>query len=318
MYYALALKGRGSPIHQPDPTLELPIHYRRVGYSIGDVILLGSRGNFDFHFNTCVPADSPLNAPPEEIGEGFSPLSPQLDPTNVHEYSSFKGPTVLEGKSVRKFQHAGYSPGEIFDAVAEEQAVLTLPDGATSRDVIDVSCFRKYIAANAIAWYKFVNEVGDCFAVNGDLRLVVGWDHCTSWSRVTKSLMTVQVPETETESGEPFVHYGIGTGGSGPGPTSLKLTRGDDPSQEGAIYQNQCVFVRTLNISVNDEIWFKLAEDFRPIIDLNPNPRPLPPGKPFTWNPKTMVRHSAVKWSLSRPYSISSKFTLQTASIRSY
>ncbi|KIM36661.1 hypothetical protein M413DRAFT_449006 [Hebeloma cylindrosporum] len=293
MYYALALKGRGSPVHHPDPAQEHHIYYRRAGYSIGDVILLGDRGNFDFHFNTCAPADSPLNAPPEEIPEGFSPLFPQLDPTNVYEYSAFKGHTVLEGKSVRKFQHRGYSPGAIYDAMAEEKATLTLPDGVTSRDVIDVSCFRKYIAANAIAWYKFVNEVGFRRAINGDLRLVVGWDHCTSWSRDTKSLMTIQVPETETASGEPSVRYGITTDASGPGSTSLKLTRGDDPSEEGTIYSNQCVFVRTLNISVNDEIWFKLAEDFRPFIDLNPNRRPLPPGKPFTWNQKTMEVHPA-------------------------
>ncbi|KIM36659.1 hypothetical protein M413DRAFT_449003 [Hebeloma cylindrosporum] len=290
MYYALALKGRGSPVHHPDPALQHPIHYRRAGYSIGDVILLGDRGNFDYHFNVCVPAESPLNAP--RLPEGFSPLSPQLDPTNVQEYSSFRGHTVLEGKSVRKFQHKGYSPGAMFETVAEEKATLRLPNGATSQDVIDVSCFRKYIAANAITWYKFVNEEGGRCAINGDLRLVVGWDHCTSWWRVTKSLMTIQVPETETATGEPFVRYGIGTGDTiGPGPTSLKLTRGDDPSQEGAIYENQCVFVRTLNISVSDDIWFKLAEDFRPFIDFDP--RPLPAGKAFTWNPRTMQGHPA-------------------------
>jgi len=47
--------------------------------------------------------------------------------------------------------------------------ILALPfnaDGVSSRDVIDIFNFRKYIAAT-ICWYKFVNVVGDCFAING-------------------------------------------------------------------------------------------------------------------------------------------------------
>ena len=52
----------GSPVHRHDTTLELPIHYRGVGHSNGDVVLLGNCGNFDL-----LTLDSPLNAPLVEI-----------------------------------------------------------------------------------------------------------------------------------------------------------------------------------------------------------------------------------------------------------
>jgi len=63
--------------------------------------------------------------------------------------------------------------------------VLALPFNAVAEfnysqwsHIIDFSCFRKYIAANTIGWYKFVNVVGDCFAIN-DAGLAR--DHCNSW-----------------------------------------------------------------------------------------------------------------------------------------
>ena len=70
-----------------------------------------------------------------------------------------------------------------------------------SRDLIDGSCFQKYVAANAIGWYKFVNESGCHFATNGDLRLVVGWDHCSSWSRFTTSSVIVHSPDNMATAG---------------------------------------------------------------------------------------------------------------------
>ena len=66
-----------------------------------------SRGKFHFAFNT---ADSPLDSPTVKIPEGCSPLSPlELDPTNVYEYSPFKGHPIPDGKSARKSQIRGYS-----------------------------------------------------------------------------------------------------------------------------------------------------------------------------------------------------------------
>ncbi|KIM38819.1 hypothetical protein M413DRAFT_237947 [Hebeloma cylindrosporum] len=288
MYYALALKGRGSPIQTAGTPLEYSIEHRIAGYSIGDVVLFDSRGFVDFHFNACVPLDSPLNGHPDDIPEGFSPLSPPLDPANIHEEAPFKGHTVMDGRSVREFQISGHAPGTTFNAVAEEIAILTIPEGVISRDVVDVSCFRKYIAANAVGWYKCVNEVGGRHATNGDLRLVVGWDHCSSWSRVTNSSVTVHVPDDNMASAGSSACFGAMFPADGMG--TLKGV-GDDSSQEGVAYNNQSVFLRTLNISVCDSIWSKLAEDFRPHID--PYMRPLPEGTTFKWKSYSIEVHPA-------------------------
>ncbi|KIM38792.1 hypothetical protein M413DRAFT_75442 [Hebeloma cylindrosporum] len=301
MYHALALKGRGSPIHVAGPPMEQPIQYRMEGYAIGDVMLFDILGYVDFHFNACVPADSPfnghpddipegfsplpLNGLPEDIPDGFSPLVPPLDPANIHDDAPFKGHTVMDGKSVRKFQIHGHAPGSIFDAVAEEMAILTIPDGVKSQDVIDVSCFRKYVAENAIGWYKFVNEVGGRRATNGDLRVVVGLDHCSSWSRVTTSSVIVAVPGDGKAIPRSFSRFNAGVSGGGQG--VLEPMEGRELLQGGAVYQNQSVFLRTLNISVCDDIWCKIAEEYRPHIELYRHPST--PEIPFKWDSNFIV-----------------------------
>ncbi|KIM38793.1 hypothetical protein M413DRAFT_447506 [Hebeloma cylindrosporum] len=218
-------------------------------------------------------------------------MSPPLDPANVHEDVPFEGHTVLDGRSVRKFQIHGYSPGAIFDAVAEELATLTIPGRVTSRDVIDVSCFRKYIAANAVGWYKGVNEVGGRQATNGDLRIVVGGDRCSSWSRLATASAAVYIPDHESPTTRSFVQFNVGVNADGLG--VLYIMQGNrrirDP--EGVVYQNQSVFLRTLNISVCDDIWSQLTEDYRPRID--PYMRPLPEGTTFTWRSHSIGMHPA-------------------------
>ncbi|KIM38818.1 hypothetical protein M413DRAFT_447528 [Hebeloma cylindrosporum] len=267
MYYALGLQGRGSPIHTPDPPNAQPVEYRKQGFSIGDVILLSSRGRVDFHFNTCVPAGSPFNGRPKHIPQGFSPLHPPLDPANIHDYAPFQGHTVLNGRSVRKYQIQGRVPGVLFDAVAEEMAILTIPEGVKSRDVIDVSCFRKYIASNAIAWYKFINEVHDRYATNGDLRLVVGLDRCSAWSRVVTSSVTVEIPHDDAASTKSLSQFGVCVNSGGTGVLQSSVNGRPVMDRDGVVYQNQSVFLRTLNISVCDEIWTKIAEEFRPHVE---------------------------------------------------
>ena len=144
-------------------------------------------------------------------------------------------------------------------------ATLTIPKGVIPRDVIGVSSSRKYIAANAIGWYKFVNKVGDRHATNGDLRIVVGWDHCSSWSRVTTSSIMVHVPDDSMETSKYFARFDLRATGGGTG--VLEPMVGRELLQGGAVYQNQFVFLRTLNISVFDNTWSKLAEYFRPHVE---------------------------------------------------
>ena len=175
-------------------------------------------------------------------------------------------------------------------------AILTIPEGVISRDIIDVSYFRKYIAANAIGWYKFVNEVGDRHATNGDLRIVVGWDHCSSWSRVTTSSIVVHIPDNNMVTSGSFARFDARITGGGIGVLEPLVDR--ELLQGGAVYRNQSVFLRTLNISVCDDIWSKLAEDFRPHVE--PYMRPLSGGTPFKWKSRSIVclTYSFLGWKL--------------------
>ncbi|KIM38803.1 hypothetical protein M413DRAFT_29751 [Hebeloma cylindrosporum] len=233
MYYALALKGRGTPIPHTEVQPKYPNEYRK--------------------FNICVPLDSPLSGKPDHIPGGFSPLFPPLDPANVHD------------------------PGTTFDAVAKETAHITIPEGVISQDVIDISCFRKYVSANAISWYKFVNEVRSCDATNGDLRIVVGWDHGKGYSRTVYSGVDIDIPEElkeVTESSTRFGPFGFGVGTFGAGKPYHSLV-GKEPLARG----------------ICDDVWHNLADDYRPYIDLDDHP--LPHGTHFKWRSEMIDVHPA-------------------------
>ncbi|KAJ7765368.1 hypothetical protein B0H16DRAFT_1260485, partial [Mycena metata] len=54
-------KGHGYPLYRPQPPEDLPAEYRKSGACIGDVGVITPDGYFDFIFNICAPADSPIN-----------------------------------------------------------------------------------------------------------------------------------------------------------------------------------------------------------------------------------------------------------------
>lgn len=53
---------------------------------------------------------------------------------------------------------------------------------------------------------------------------------------------------------------------AGPNAEEINELRNDDLSQEGITYESQCLFVRTLNVTLKDNIWSKLASEFGDIL----------------------------------------------------
>jgi hypothetical protein len=99
-YRHLAVKGRGSPLWQTEPSSTLPNIYRRRGIAIGDVGIITAFGGFDFMFNICLPATHPINQ--AGLPAGFSPLYPRLKSIDVHRHMDYTQNSYLASSSVAK------------------------------------------------------------------------------------------------------------------------------------------------------------------------------------------------------------------------
>ncbi|KAJ7499557.1 hypothetical protein FB451DRAFT_1015708 [Mycena latifolia] len=72
LYRRLRSQKHGIPQFTPEPSENLPIEYRAVGISIGDVGIW-SEDSFDVLFNACWPATHSINAV-QGVPEGFEPF----------------------------------------------------------------------------------------------------------------------------------------------------------------------------------------------------------------------------------------------------
>ncbi|KJA16636.1 hypothetical protein HYPSUDRAFT_71287 [Hypholoma sublateritium FD-334 SS-4] len=263
-YRHLAVKGRGSPLWLPAPNWNLPKEYRRTGISIGDVGRITASGSFDFLFNILLPPDHPVHA--GRVPEMFSPLYPPLDLDDVEMQEEFADDSYLASASVEKAQQDGQgSSGLTFETTDSEGAILTIPKGSDSSDLLNLTRFREYLAANVESWYRYTNGQRGREAKNGDLRLVIGWDKATAWgmatfSRSSKAATLFRLdfkPLEQTGRRYKWVYSGMAEGRTGPSTREVaELRRASEP--EDVAFANQCLFIRTINHSLSDEVWERL------------------------------------------------------------
>lgn len=160
--------------------------------------------------------------------------------------------------------------GTTFQSSASEGAILAMPQGAYSEDLANVSRFRQYLSANAESWYKYVNNVRGREARNGDVRLVVGCDKTSSWGMATFKDSTARnfhlkfKPTDENGSGRTYEWEYSGTieARVGPDPKDMEQLRTTNNSGHSGVYHNLCLFVRTLNATLRDDVWQGLGFDF--------------------------------------------------------
>jgi hypothetical protein len=153
--------------------------------------------------------------------------------------------------------------GSVFESSASEGAILIMPRGARHEYLGNQASFRKYAAANVAHWYKFVNGPRGREAKNGDVRLVYGFDKTTSWGIATFVNETQQnscrlrfgPQEGDSTSTYTWSEYsGVTDVRSGPDSyESDKLRFDSDPPDFQ--FENQCLFVRTMNITLEDDVW---------------------------------------------------------------
>ena len=274
----------------------LPIPYRAQGVRVGDVGIFTENGGFDFLFNICVPRDDPIN--PGKLPENFIPISPPLDPTDIRKFAEFSpgsylaSSSVAESRTTESLYVLVYSnflnlsinvlSSLVFESSASEGAILTMPEGAYSEDLSNSLRLRQYIATHAEDWYKFVNGPRGREAQNGDLHVVVGCDKTTSWGMATFANSSLSQEtnfrlkfsalgeqQSERNAGEKYMweHSGVAEVRVGPG-------RGENEElgeTESNRLQNQCLFLRTLNVTLSEKVWEEIFSHPVPVADQNPH-----------------------------------------------
>ncbi|KAF8181550.1 hypothetical protein BJ912DRAFT_928995 [Pholiota molesta] len=164
--------------------------------------------------------------------------------------------------------------GLSFATSAAEGALLTLPDGAIARDLENIRQFRKYAKANIESWYRYVNGPRGREAKNGEVRLVTGCDKASSWGMAAIASITEnKVHHFKYRSIEDVApiapiplykweHTGFAEARVGPDLQEIEdLRRDDSNAAMGGKYKNQCLFVRTLNITLSDDAFAKISQD---------------------------------------------------------
>ena len=163
-----------------------------------------------------------------------------------------------------------------------------MPEGAFAYDLENIPAFREYVAANVGEWYKFVNGVRGREAKNGDIRLVIGCDKTTSWGMAVLANVTQQkvsqlkFKATEdsgvksTKASYTWDYSGMAEVKVGPDIKEINALRSNNPLDitppSDEEFSNQCLFIRTLNATLNDDAWKALNDNLGSTNVLDPSP----------------------------------------------
>ena len=143
-----------------------------------------------------------------------------------------------------------------------------MPQGARSEDLGNLAAFREYETANVANWYRYVNGRRGREAKNGEVRLVTGFDKTTSWGIATFANQTqvthqnscrLKFGPSEGDSTSTYMwseKTGVADWNVREGPGSNErdhLRIASDPPD--VQFENQCLFVRTLNATLADDVW---------------------------------------------------------------
>ncbi|KAF5327182.1 hypothetical protein D9619_004390 [Psilocybe cf. subviscida] len=262
----LSVKQRGFPLWIPEPNCYLPIQYQRKGISIGDVGIITAAGSFDYLFNVLLTPDHPFNM--GRVPPGFVPLLPLLDPSDIRGQLEFRSNSYIASSSVKRTLGNSDDLGTTFHISASEGAILTIPDGALSEDLGNLVRLRRYMSENVESWYRHANGPRGRELANGDLRLVIGCDKTAAWGMAAFANLS-QGEDTRLRFklvGATYgweLHSGTAEVRSGPDPREIRALSAGDTERGGEprAYENQCIFVRTLNATLHDTLWLELMAE---------------------------------------------------------
>ena len=128
-----------------------------------------------------------------------------------------------------------------------------MPDGATTRDLLDTQKVRHIISSNAQGWYKYARNTRGRVVGNGEIRLVIGVDKVSSWGIATSACSTGQTASYVFKHDPTHLYRWDCIGGSGRvGPQKREI---GDLVENNILPENQSIFIRTINFTLSGKMW---------------------------------------------------------------
>jgi hypothetical protein len=146
-----------------------------------------------------------------------------------------------------------------FETTTTEGAILMLPDGGSSKDVLNKRKLREYATRNAVSWYQFANETLGRDIHNGALYLITGRNSApaygvASFSHNAGAGRVVAASFLAVGEGEGDQHQRRYTWS-----THHSMSHRTGMSENGL--HNQCIFLRGYRIAVNESLLATTSED---------------------------------------------------------
>ncbi|KAF8954929.1 hypothetical protein BDZ97DRAFT_1765621 [Flammula alnicola] len=188
------------------------------------------------------------------------------------------------------------------DAKYSRWRKMTLSDAERRYGLEDVwnyiqLCTRVYGAARIPCHARYATGIRGRKVKNGDLRLVIGVDKSRAWGMATFVNATHETnrpltlrfkPKQDSSVGRIYTWEYTGmadSARSGPGRREIAALWAGDESQEMRVFENQALFVRTLNATLQKDGWENLESELggssiRTGTDINITPDIHSPGNP--------------------------------------
>jgi hypothetical protein len=135
---------------------------------------------------------------------------------------------------------------------------LVIPDGGLSEDLQNYKLIKNYIATYCESWWEYVESEECGVPIENGIQVIVGTDKVSSWGMAT--FENVEDPiQFEFKGDGTQLHTRTWKRINGrAGPTEKEI-RGLLTGPTSSSFRNQCVFVRTLNVSVPSKAQDKVA-----------------------------------------------------------
>ncbi|KAI6094848.1 hypothetical protein F5141DRAFT_1278973 [Pisolithus sp. B1] len=169
----------GYPLRMPEPMSTLPQNYQDSGLQIGDIGIIDNKGQFDVLFNICKRSNNCLHDP-HRVPKNFQPV--QHSDVKFSDNAMCASPIHSHGIKQVLQPNKPRTTDYKFDSFTPAGAILILPHGAISTELLSPELFCKVAVENALDWYEFAKEQYGDEHLDCSLYLITGFYKACSWS----------------------------------------------------------------------------------------------------------------------------------------